>query len=122
MTLDAGALIAVDRGDESIRALLERAAKRQIGIIIPTGALAQAWRDGSRQVGLARLLKSKLVRVEDLTQARAQATGVLCGLRGTEDVIDAFVVLIAKQYGGTVITGDRDDMLKLDPSLDVILV
>lgn len=122
LTLDAGALIEVDRGNESIRALLERAADRQISIILPTGALAQAWRDGSRQVRLARLLKTKLVQVEDLTLARAQATGVLCGLRGTGDVIDAFVVLIAKQYGGTVITGDPDDLLKLDPSLEVIAV
>lgn len=122
LTLDAGALIEVDRGNESIRALLERAADRRIGIIVPTGALAQAWRDGSRQVRLARLLKSDLVQVEDLTMARAQATGVLCGLRGTGDVIDAFVVLIARQYGGTVITGDSSDLLRLDPSLDIISV
>jgi hypothetical protein len=122
LTLDAGALIEVDRGGEPIRALLARALDRQISIIVPSGALAQAWRDGSRQERLARLLKSKLVRVEDLTRARAQAVGVLCGLRGTEDVVDTFVALIARQFGGTVITSDPDDLRKVDPSLDIISV
>ncbi|MBI4579367.1 MAG: PIN domain nuclease [Planctomycetes bacterium] len=122
LTFDAGALIAVDRGNESVRALLTQAAARQIWIVIPTGALAQAWRDGSRQARLAALLKNDLVLVEDLTRARAQAVGVLCGLRGTDDAIDAFVALIARQYGGTVITGDPTDLRKLDPSLEIVTV
>ncbi|MBI4495242.1 MAG: PIN domain nuclease [Chloroflexi bacterium] len=119
LTFDTGALIAVDRGSESVRALLTRAVARQIRIVVPAGALAQAWRDGSRQARLAALLKSDLVLVEDLTLARAQAVGVLCGLRDTDDVIDAFVALIARQYGGTVVTSDPSDLRRIDPALEI---
>ncbi|MBO0827862.1 MAG: hypothetical protein J2P24_08775 [Streptosporangiales bacterium] len=55
-TLDAGALFALERGDERVRMLIRQATLQRIRIAIPTGVVAQAWRDGRRQAQLARLI------------------------------------------------------------------
>jgi hypothetical protein len=41
LTFDAGGLIAVDRGDERVRALLRVARTAGLGIAVPAAALAQ---------------------------------------------------------------------------------
>lgn len=56
LTLDAGALIALDRGGRNARALLRTALAQERYITVPAGALAQAWRGGPRQARLARSL------------------------------------------------------------------
>ncbi len=120
LTLDAGALIAFDRGDERLRALLRRALATHADIAIPAGALAQAWRDGTRQANLAALVGDPRVRVEALTEQVAKAAGTLCARTGVSDVIDATVVLCARrQERGVVITGDAGDIRRLDPGLGV---
>ena len=101
---------------------MEQARARGEGMVIPAGVLAQVWRDGTRQTRLARLLRSASVTVEDLTTARARAAGELCGRRGTNDVIDASVALAARQRGGVVVSGDPEDLLRLDPTLVVVSV
>lgn len=44
LCLDAGALIALDRGDRAVVARLFRAVELGLPIVVPAGALAQAWR------------------------------------------------------------------------------
>lgn len=56
LTLDAGALIAFERAQRTIVVLLARAHERGDHISEPAGVVAQAWRDGRRQVRLVRLL------------------------------------------------------------------
>ena len=56
LVLDAGALIALDRNDRSVWAMLRVAAGDGELVRVPAGAVAQAWRDGSRQALLARAL------------------------------------------------------------------
>lgn len=120
LTLDAGALIAFDRGDERLRALLRRALARKADVAVPAGALAQSWRDGSRQANLAALVGDQRVRVEAMTAQVAKAAGTLCARAGTDDVIDASVVLCARrQSDGVVITSDAKDIRRLDPRLPV---
>ena len=53
ITLDAGPLIALDRGDRLVVALLARAGLRGLGLVIPATALAQAIRAPERQALLA---------------------------------------------------------------------
>jgi hypothetical protein len=48
ITLDAGALIAVDRNDRRIAVLLARAGETRARITIPASALAQAIRRPER--------------------------------------------------------------------------
>ena len=120
LVLDAGALIAVDRGDRRVVAILRRSLERELPILIPAGAVGQAWRDGRRQARLARLLGAPQTTVIPLDDRRAREAGQLCGATGTSDVVDASVVLAAKQAHAAILTSDRADLERLDPSARVI--
>ncbi len=120
LVLDAGALIAIERGDRDTAAVIEVARQESRAVIVPAGVVGQAWRGGGRQARLARLLNARDVLVEPLTDAGARAAGVLCGTAGTTDVVDATVVLIARRFHATVISSDRDDLEVLDPTLPVV--
>jgi len=122
-TLDTGALIALERGDERVTALLDRALATPGAVIhIPAGVLAQAFRDGRRQVGLARLLAHRQTTVVPLDAVIARVVGLLLGVRGGEDVIDASVVVCARRYRQPVVTGDARDLRRLDPNLKLTVI
>ena len=120
LVLDAGALIAVERGDRATAALIEVGRQDGRGIIVPAGVIAQTWRKGPRQVRVARLLNANEVSVEPLTDVAARAAGILCGAADTTDVVDASVVIVARRYKAIVISSDRADLLRLDPTLPVV--
>lgn len=119
LVLDAGALIAIDRNDRRVVALLARSRPNEIGLAIPAGVVGQAWRDGRRQARLARFLSAPDVEVVPLDDARARAAGQLCGASGTNDVIDASVALCARDRGRAVLTSDARDLLRIDPTLEI---
>jgi predicted nucleic acid-binding protein len=116
VTLDAGALIALERGNGRMIALLQELAARSGRIRVPAGVVGQVWRDGARQVVLARLLRSPQVEINGLDADLARASGEVCGAADTSDVIDASVVITARQHGDTIVTSDVEDLQRLDPS------
>jgi len=118
--LDAGALIAFERNDRKVRTLIELAVAYGGELHAPGGVVAQVWRDGSRQVRLARLLGSGVVHVQALDCEEAQATGAVCGKSGTRDVVDASVALLAHRHGAAVVTSDPEDLERIDRSLDYV--
>lgn len=120
LVLDAGALIAVERGDRDTAAVIAVARQDGRDVIVPADVVGQVWRDGTRQVMLARLLNARDVIVEPLDHAGARAVGVLCGAAGTADVIDASVVLATRRHRATVVSSDRGDLRHLDPSIRVV--
>ena len=120
LVLDAGALIALERGDRDTAAVIEIALREHRAVLVPAGVVGQAWRGGGRQARLARVLNARDVLVEPLTDAGARAAGVLCGTAGTTDVIDASVVLIARRYDATVVSSDRSDLEVLDPTIAIV--
>jgi hypothetical protein len=122
LTLDAGALIAFERNDRAVVALLARALEVGYSLAVPAGVVGQTWRDGRRQARLARLLGSKQVELEALDDQRAREAGQLCGVKGVADVIDASVVLCARRRGHRLVTSDPDDIRKLDPAVPLIVV
>jgi hypothetical protein len=122
LTLDAGALIAFERNDRKVVALLKRALELGHSFAVPAGVVGQAWRDGRRQARLARLLGSVEVAIEPLSDRRAREAGQLCGATRTKDVIDASVVLCGRQRGHRVVTSDPNDLRRLDASLPLIVV
>lgn len=122
LTLDAGALIAFDRGDRFVVSLLARSLELELGIAVPSGALAQAWRDGRRQARLARLLRSAQVEVAALDDRRARAAGQLCGATATRDIVDASVVLCAREREHSIATSDTPDLARLDARIRLIPV
>lgn len=122
LTLDTGALLALERGERRVRALLQRAVENQITIAIPAGVVAQAWRGGPRQARVAHLLGDPAVNVVALDELAARAVGLLCGRSGHADVVDVHVALVARGGDAVVVTSDPDDLRRVDPSLRLIVV
>lgn len=119
VVLDAGALIAFERGDARMRALVREALKNAARLVIPAGVLGQAWRGDARQAPLRALTKGPTTVVPALDQVLAEAAGVLCGRAGTSDVVDASVVLVARRQHAVVVTSDVADLHRLDPTLSL---
>ena len=120
VTFDAGALIAFERGDRRVLAIVARALQRRAKVVVPAGVVGQVWRDGRQQVRLARLLASPVLQVEPLDDRSARAAGQLCGIARTSDVIDASVVACARAHRHAVVTSDARDLRRLDPTLPVV--
>lgn len=120
VVLDAGALIAIERLDRAVLSLCRVAAHDGAAVVLPAAVVGQVWRDGSRQVPLARLVAAEGTVLESLDLEVAKLAGTLCGRSGTSDVIDATVVLAARQHGAVVVSSDRSDLERLDPDVDVI--
>lgn len=122
VTFDTGALIALERGDSRMLALLQLLARHAGCIRVPAGVVGQAWRGGARQAVLARLFTSPQVQVPSLDLAMGRACGELCAERGTSDVVDASVVLVAREHHDAIVTSDVDDLRRLDPSAQLELI
>lgn len=123
LTLDTGALLALDHPGKAIvmQARLEETLRRGGTVCVPAGTIAQAWRS-SRQVRLARLLKSRDIDIAVMTPNVARSVGLLCARSGHADVIDVHVALCARERRHAVATSDPDDMLRIDHALPVIKV
>lgn len=120
VTLDTGALIAIDRGDRRLQALLDEAGAAGAELAVPAGVIAQAWRGSARQARLARFLALSTVTVVALDEPEARASGTLCGRAGTADVVDASIVICARARGHAVVTGDPQDLAALDQYLRLV--
>ena len=120
ITLDAGALIALDRDDRRMIVLLARATERGARITLPATALAQAIRRPQQQVRVARLVRQPTIDVVPLDRVDATGVGRLLAASRTSDVVDAHVVMCARRRGQAVVTSDVDDLHRLDPELRVI--
>lgn len=119
VVFDAGALIAIERGSRRMQALLERMITQGATVLVPAAVVGQTWRDGSRQARIAKLLAARQTGVVTLDGARARAVGVTLAASGTDDVVDASVVLCAREHGNDVpvLTSDPDDLGRLDERL-----
>ncbi len=120
LVLDAGALIALERGDKRMIALLQRALAQGRAFRVPAGVAGQAWRNGRVQVTLARFLRSEEVVIIPLDQQLARACGELCGAASASDVIDASLVIIAREKQDLIVTSDPGDLRRLDPAAQII--
>lgn len=120
--LDAGALIAFERRERSMVVLVARALELELRLTVPAGVVGQVWRDGRKQARLAQLLGSALVEVVPLRDAQARAAGQLCGATKTRDVIDASVVLCARERNVCIVSSDVGDLSRLDPEIELVRV
>ena len=123
LTLDTGALIAVESANPRIRALLAHAQRAGLPIHVPATVVAQAWRGGfRRQALIALLLNARELDVIPLDEDTARLIGVLCGRSGHADIVDVNVVQHARLHGHTVVTSDPDDLRRVDPALPIVTV
>jgi hypothetical protein len=110
LVLDTGGLIAFQRGDRRVTALLEAARRRRDRVVTSSGCVAQAWRGGPRQALLARLVRGLDER--GLDGSNSTAAGVACGKATVTDVVDAHVSLLATDRD-VVLTSDPGDIQRL---------
>jgi predicted nucleic acid-binding protein len=122
VTLDAGALIALDRGDRRMLVLTARARETAAQLTVPATALAQAIRRPDQQVLLARLVRQPTTKVVPLDRVDAAQVGRLLAASRTVDITDAHVVICARRSGQQVATSDPDDLRALDQGLPVIVI
>jgi predicted nucleic acid-binding protein len=122
IVLDTGALIALERGDKRMIALLHRALAQGRALRVPAGVVGQAWRNGRVQVTLARFLRSEEVEIVPLDEQLARSCGELCGAASASDVIGASVVIVARERKDLIVTSDAGDLRRLDPAAQMITV
>jgi hypothetical protein len=111
LVLDAGALVAIERGDRHLVALLKRELLAGRTPLTHGAVVGQVWRGGSgRQARLAALLPALHTAALDASLGRR--AGVLLGRARTTDVVDAALVLLAVD-GDSIVTSDPDDIARL---------
>jgi hypothetical protein len=103
-----------------VLALCKVATFDGVSIVVPAGVVGQVWRDGARRVRIARLVAADGTIVEALDLEVAKLAGTYCGRSGTKDVVDATVVVAARQHHAKVVTSDQADLERLDPGVEVI--
>jgi hypothetical protein len=108
--LDSGALVAIDRRDRRVGAMLRVYQQAGVPLRTSNAVVAQVWRDGSRQANLARALKG--VGTEPIDKECDKTIGSLLGTARTSDVVDGHVALLANT-SDVVLTSDSDDLTHL---------
>ena len=117
--LDTGALIALERRDRRMIALLDAVVSHRLAAFVPAGVVAQAWRGGSAQHAIAKLVRAAAVRIDALDDATAFRIGLKLAETDTRDVIDAHVALLAARVGGRVFTSEPRDIRRLDAQVPI---
>lgn len=126
VVLDSGALIAVERHDDRVRALLKRALDEQKQLIVPAPVVAEVWRGGAgRQALLSRFLINGVehgdLAVDALDFQAALDVGLLLA-RASVSVADAAVVRAAVQHNALVVTSDPRDIGRLLPGEQIEVI
>jgi predicted nucleic acid-binding protein len=121
LTLDAGALIAYERGDFEIRRVLKAAFGRGVMTTIPAVVLAGVWRGDAKDAPVARLLK--WCRIEPLDESRARSAGAPRRSTTSAGAVDACVAVGVRDRGDVLATSDPEDMRRLlGPAVTILRV
>jgi hypothetical protein len=108
--LDAGAMVAIDKGDRRVGAILRVLQRDGAPVLTSAAAVAQVWRDGRRQANLARVLPG--VDIAALDDIEAKRVGELLRASNSNDLVDAHVALLVRP-GASVLTSDEADIRAL---------
>jgi hypothetical protein len=77
---------------------------------VPAGLVGQAWRNGRVQVTLTRFLRNEEVEIVPLDEQLARSCGELCSAASASDIIDAPVVIVARERQDLIVTSDPSDL------------
>ena len=117
LILDAGAVIALARGDQRTRAFLMRSIELGAEVLIPAVILAETLRGTARDARVNRVIQT-VERVLPVEEQTGRLAGALLGRAGIDATIDSLVVAAAALAGGgCVLTGDPVDLEKLAAAL-----
>jgi predicted nucleic acid-binding protein len=121
LTLDTGALIALERRRQRMKGILERALARDQPLTVPADVVGEWWR------GRTDLRESILecVDVEPLTSDLAKRAGEALAAIPKATLVDAIVMASAASRGDLVYSSDVGDLERLRryfPSVRVLRV
>lgn len=109
ITFDTGALVAIERRDRAMLALMTAALAAGARITVPSVVVSEWWR-GQRGPA-ARILDA--VHIEPLSASLAKVVGETLGdVRGAT-LVDAVVVASAARRGDLVLTSDVEDLTRI---------
>lgn len=108
ITLDTGALIAIEKRDRRMKARLERTRIEGRDITVPAAVVAEWWRGGNRQ---AQILDA--FNVEPMSERLAKIAGEALAALPTATIVDAIVMASASLRGDIVYTSDFEDLDRL---------
>lgn len=114
LTLDAGALIAYERGDRRMRGLVAAAEREERDLCIPAVVIAEACRGGNAR-WVSGLLAASVI--EPVTEQLAKRAGELLARTGTTNAVDAIVAASAARRADTIVTSDAEDLQRLADDL-----
>ncbi len=112
VVLDAGALIALDRGSALVRGYVLLADRGHVALSTSSAVVAQVWRGGSRQARLARFLASDLVTEIPLDPDSSRRVGMLAAAVGSRDIVDGHVAIMSLDRDAVILTSDPDDLAR----------
>jgi predicted nucleic acid-binding protein len=108
--LDTGALLALERGQQSIRKVHRLAIEEGYPLVTTTPCVAEWWRKGRREKVRAAILRTLLLEPPDAHVARLAGAAIGVVAAG---VVDALLMAAASLRGDTVYTSDLDDLDRL---------
>ena len=109
LTLDTGALVALERRDRRAGLFLAQARNFGAKVTVPAPVVVEWWR--GQRGPLARVLDD--MQVESLDRELAEIAGVALAEVDGASVVDAVVMASAARRGDVVLTGDVDDLGRL---------
>ncbi len=109
ITLDTGALIAIERRKQRALRIFKQAVEDDMLMVIPSVVVAEWWRartdvrDALLRSALIEHTDDELVKIAGLAQAAVRKA----------TTVDALVMASAARRGGVVYTSDVDDLERL---------
>jgi predicted nucleic acid-binding protein len=111
--LDSGAIIASERNDPTLAAILKAARKNRTPILAPATVVAETWRGPSTHARTAHLFGS-VDGFPELNEQSARHVGALLAISKTAAIVDGNVVAIAIALRpATIVTSDVQDVTHL---------
>lgn len=111
--LDSGAIIASERNDPRLAAILKAARKNRTPILVPATVVAETWRGPSTHARTAHLFGS-VDGFPELNEQSARRVGALLAISQTAAIVDGNVVAIAIALRpATIVTSDVHDVTHL---------
>ena len=111
--LDSGAIIASERNDPTLAAILKAARKNRTPILVPATVVAETWRGPSTHPRAAHLFGS-VDGFPELNEQSARHVGALLAISKTAAIVDGNVVAIAIALRpATIVTSDVHDVTHL---------
>ena len=109
LTLDSGALIALERKKRRVAVLVDEARARGHEVSVPMPVLVEWWRGSPEHVRLRRAFE-----VIPLDESTARSAGRALGVVGAgPSAVDAVVMATAARRGDVVLTSDLRDLQRL---------